>query len=316
MPLAVEDSVLNTNFRIETTNGSFFLRIHRPGCDLPRLEREASAMQWCARQGIPVALPVLDRAGRRFVHTGGRMASLYEWVDGRHIERGAMGITGASVLGDIEGRLQAAMATFPPDELSTSSMGVTWDTAASIERLNRIADALEQASISAAERELARDHLRFQLELLTTEGLARADSDFDHLQRQPVFGDFHERNVIVDEPGTQVLAVVDWELICLLPPLYELLRAVQFAQLPDDELRAWVRAYAVHQRSTPDICRDAVELRWQESLHGAWALATVILDGDPRPRRFLKATFENLVRWSDSAYRDWLTAQLIELCCD
>ena len=99
---------------------------------------------------------------------------------------------------------------------------------------------------------------------------ARPYSEVKNLGRQPVHGDFQERNVLFDE-GTTPVALVDWELACRQPRAVALLRALSFMQLFDEPLlAAYLGGYSRHVTLLPEECAEAVEMWWQTRIHSTW----------------------------------------------
>lgn len=309
-PLAVADSVLNENYRVETDGGPRFVRIHNPRRVRERLEEEQRLTRWVGARGIPVALPLADSSGRALHRLGGRFASLFPWIEGTTLRRGQVLPEQAAQLGGMHGRVTALLRGFESPWIAANRHYPHWDTEASIAALTRVDDLIRYYP-SPGEWQLGvQRRLRFQLELLESPA-ARPLSDFAALPRQVCHGDFHERQVIFD--GERIAAVVDWEAACVAPPAWELLRALTLSGLLEPELaRAYTRAYREQMPAGQRDLALAVECWWQTVLHDTWSLTTRFIQGDARPERFFASEEETLRRFADAGYRERLLEMLAQ----
>jgi Ser/Thr protein kinase RdoA (MazF antagonist) len=308
----VAGSVLNDNYRVETTAGPRFVRLHATRRDGERVRREHRAATWAAAHGLPAAAPIADASGETLHRIGGVFVSLWPWVEGRTVARAAISDGEAAALGWLLGDLQRELAGYADPTLEDGKVGTAWSTEEAISTLWRVDDLIRYNPSPSEENQRVLEAIRFQLGLLEG-GAARPAADFADLPRQPCHGDFHERNVLFG-PSDTIAAVVDWEMVCLLPPLYELLRAVTFLGLLDASalLRTFLGAYRAHTIVAPDATTAAavVEMRWQAMLNGTWVYRAAFIEGNDRASRFLIEEAAELRRWSDGAFRAWLAALL------
>jgi aminoglycoside phosphotransferase (APT) family kinase protein len=144
--------------------------------------------------------------------------------------------------------------------------------------------------------------LREKLALLKG-GNARPASDFAALPNQPTHGDYHERNVLLDEDGA-VCAVVDWERTSLAPRVFELLRAIAFMRLWEPPLLdAYLSGYRRHVQLEADECALGVEMWWQHDLHNTWAFRETFIERDQRIAQFLAQNAARLAVFRDAGFR-------------
>ena len=308
-PEPIADSVLNENYRVETDRGPRFLRIVRPSRTVERLFLEQRLLDRVAIRGIPVVPAELALNGRPFVRTGAGLMQVVPWVDGR---QGGPSPADAYLLGETEARIHLALADFQDEGLPVSDGGVTWDTDRSIQVLSRVDDVIRYYPSPPAESLRVQEALRFQLEMLESE-VARPASDFAGLPIQPCHGDYHSRNVLIG-PAGDVAAVVDWEVARIIPPVFELLRAVSFSRYLDATLLvAYLAGYGAVRRFSNEECVLGVEMWWQSRIHGVWPYEMRFIRGDRRPARFFDDEDAILRRFSDSDYRRWLADELRRL---
>jgi Ser/Thr protein kinase RdoA (MazF antagonist) len=308
-PARVPNSVLNTNYRVESIGGTLFVRAHKKSRTRERLEREHEVIRWVAERGIPANPPLADGEGRSLHSISGELFAVFPWLDGVTRLPGPDELPGVELFGELHGQLHAVLRDYPLAGLPIGGTGSTWDTAASIDMLGRVDDLIRYYAAPGPALLVAQDALREQLALLES-GVARPASDFDALARQPCHGDYHERNVLLS-PGGGVLAVVDWELVGLLPPVYEVLRAMTFMKCLDDaRLDAYLRGYARHARIAPDDWGPGVELWWQSTLHDTWVFRARFIEGNLAVERFIPEKLPLLRRFADAHYRAELAARL------
>ena len=311
-PTPVPGSVLNENFHVDTDDGPRFIRLHRPRASAERIRLEHSLVVWAGQHGIPVSSALADHNGRTLHTFSGRLVSLFPWIHGHALQRETVTPAESSVLGDMHGRLHATLARYPDVGLSRDGSGTNWNTQASIDALNRIDDLIRYYPAPPPEQLRLQGVIRAQLEVLES-GDARPASDFAGLRRQACHGDYHERNVLADGSGA-IIAVVDWEMAGLLPPIFELVRAISFVRLFDSPLlEPYLDAYRRHARFTAAECHAGVEMFWQFLIHDTWVFTSRFIRGDRRVDEFLPTAGDLLARFGDPAFRSSLEATLVRI---
>ncbi len=307
-PVLVADSVSNRNYRIETGDGSLFLKCHRSSRTPDRLAREQAALTWAGERGVPVAAPLPSPAGETLVEHEGRWWSLYPWLDGRTYQRGSIGLDEASLLGELQGRLHRVLSEHPVDGLPPNSE-LSWDTNASLADL-----ALVAPEVEARGTDQERRWVRRQRELLES-GAARPSESFE-LPVQATHGDYHERNVMLSHEG-DVLAVVDWERFCAQPAVFEVLRGVSFMLLLYDEavLSAYLGGYRREAMLREADVLPAIEAWWQSAMHNTWALRDFFLAGNAATRQFLPEEEIRSGHFNDVTFRERLAETFIRHAC-
>ncbi len=308
-PVPVADSVLNHNYRVETTGGPRFVRIHKPTRTRETVAGEVRMMEHVRAAGVPVYPPLPASDGTIVQGSGGQLLSVWPWIEGHTLARGGVRPAAAASLGDMHGRLDTALANFHDATLRPGRGGATWDTAASIAVLSRVDDLIRYYAAVPEMQVRVQETIRFRLRLLEG-GAARPMSDFAALPVQPSHGDYHERNVIFADDGS-VLAVVDWEGRTVVPRVFGLMRAVDFCGLlGTPSLAPYLAAYGRHVRLSPEQCRLGVEMWWQSVLHDTWALRVRFIEGDQRVERFFGEDRERMAVLADPEFRDSLAETL------
>lgn len=305
----VADSVLSENYRVNTSGGPHFLRLHKKSRTLERIAGEYALLRWAGERGIAVVPPLADPGGKVIHRIEGRFVSLFPWVEGKTIEAASATADDARRLGSVHGRVAAVIAGYESPWLETERQYPRWETEASIAALSRIDDLIRYYPAPPADQLRVQQRIRFQLEHLESPE-ARPLTDFAGLHRQACFGDFHERQVLFGEDGSLV-AVVDWEGLAWAPPSWELLRAVTLSGMLGQELlRAYLGAYREHAPIRGGEAGLAVECWWQTLVHDTWSLTTRFIEGDRRPERFFASEESHLHLFADRSYRSWLAGEL------
>ncbi len=308
-PVPVQDSALNDNYRVETRGGRLFVRIHKRKRERERIEMEHRVIARAGACGIPVNPPLADAAGRTVHASGGLLVAIFPWIEARTLTRGAIDAPNANLLGEMQGRIHVALAAFADPGLPHGKTGATWDTERSAQALSRIDDLIRYYPAPGEEMRRLQPELRFQLALVES-AEARPCADFGGLATQPVHGDYHERNVLLDSAGG-IAAVVDWELAGYLPPVFELLRALDYCGLlAKPLLEAYLRGYRRHASLDPTSVSSGVEMWWQSVLHDTWAYNLRFIGGDRRADRFIVETGERVRRLADPGFRRRLAAAI------
>lgn len=306
----IEESVQNRNYRVETSDGPRFARIHAKRRGAERITREHRVAEWVAGHGLPAAAPLADGEGDTLHRIGGVYSSLFPWIDGRHVRPGAITAEEAATLGGLLGDLHVLLRGFDAGSLESGEAEVAWDTAESINQLARVDDLFRfSPSIPQGKLQIQKA-VRKQIELLES-GIAEPWTAFNDLPRQACHGDFHERNVLLGEDGA-VAGVVDWELVSLLSPIDELVRSVALLGLLEAPLllEAFVAPYRERVPLTAEECARGVEMRWQATLHDTWVYREVFIRGNGRAAQFLENQRVWIERFNTPSFREDLARRL------
>ena len=304
------ESARNDNFQVPTNDGPLLVRLHRPSRARERLELNLAAMAHAGAHGIPVTRPLADSEGNVLLPGGGRLASVYPWVEAASYDRGAISAAQAATLGDLHGRLHVALADFAHPALPPYGE-MAWNRDESIAVLSRVDDLIRYYPAPGEDQLLIQQGLRFQLSLLES-GFPRPDSDFDALSRQALHGDIHEGNVLIAVDGT-VAAVVDWDMAGSGPRLVEVVRALDFTLALDDDqaLEAYVSAYGAADPYPAAEVEPSVDAWIQCVIHNTWVYRSRFIEGDRRVDQFLAAKPKRDREFADPAFRQRLLDVLL-----
>ncbi len=302
-PVRLQRGSLNQNYRVEVSTGRLFLRRHRPELTRAAIEREHAIVRWVAARGIPAPLPFATPSGETVLQIEGACWALFPWVEGRSVVRGRIPLASARALGDLNGEVHAVLADHP--EAPPKEWRITWDTAEAFDTLER----LELLVAARGGPDDVLEGIRFRLRLLES-GEARPVEAFREMPVQLVHGDFHDKQVVFGR-GSEVRALVDWEMAGWLPRTWEVIRSLVFSKLIDGPgFDAYMEGYAGHVRLSPEECRLGVELWWQTRLHETWALRTYFFENNARVARFVGDGLRHVQWLADPSVRAALAARL------
>jgi homoserine kinase type II len=225
-PIAV--GTINTNLRVETEAGLWFLRVNE-GKSFDDVAREAAIVAHLAERGVPTPPPLRSPDGQPFVLWRDQIVSLFPWVPGRTLTRDEVTPALAAAVGGALAQLHRAGADLPdhrpgryePDEIAR--------------RLARIA-ALGRPELASALAVLGPE-----LDRLSTERAVDLPTGLIH-------GDLFIDNVLYADDGA-LAALIDFEQASWGRLAYDLaVTVLSFAYGRDDfrpELvRALLDAYA------------------------------------------------------------------------
>ena len=103
---------INTNVRVETAGGRFFLRINEGKAE-DDVEREAAIIAHLAGRGVPTPTPLRAADGARYLRWHDEIASLFPWLDGRTLSRAELTPEHARAVGQALAALHVAGTDFP-----------------------------------------------------------------------------------------------------------------------------------------------------------------------------------------------------------
>ena len=182
---------INTNVRVETDGGAFFLRINE-GKSVDDVAREAAIVAHVAARGVPTPAPLTSATGQPFMLWQDQIVSVFPWVPGRTLDRDELTPAHAAAVGAALGALHRAGADFAdrrpgryePEEIDR--------------RLARL-------------RTLARPELMAPTTILTSELASLATERAATLPTGLIHGDLFVDNVLFLPTGDALSALLDFE---------------------------------------------------------------------------------------------------------
>lgn len=192
--------------RVTTPAGEYVLRVYRNHGDIGRLRFEHAILTRLAGAGLPFAVPapIPTQAGDlcALIPTpeGEALVSLTSLVSGQHPARERL--DQASAGGEALGRLDAALARIPVDDLDQS---VSWRSYGDLDHCHPLVPdpraAIQTLPVSATVRQRLTDGYDWLM--------AHIPALYASLPQQIVHEDYAPDNILMD--GTRVTGVLDFE---------------------------------------------------------------------------------------------------------
>lgn len=309
VPQKLMFSLVNANYRVETDRGPVVVRGHKASMPLVQLRREHAVQRWANEHGLPTNPPLLDASGEAVFELGGRFWVVYPWLSGHSYLRGSVTPKQAAVIGAAHAQSHVVLREYPETAGLHRNSELSWDTEKSVAALQQVLQAIDALEAPTDDDARHREWITAQLMLLER-GPLRRPEDFAHLPVQPCHGDFHERNIMVDD-ADRLQAVIDWERFCFSVPALEVVRCVTFAHMLEPALlEPYLEGYASVAKLDAATIAPAVEMWWQTSVHNTWAYREHYLNGNIEVAQFHEDGHLSLRRQSDPAWRAWLVDQL------
>jgi homoserine kinase type II len=112
---AIPEGSVNSNHRVETDRGAFFLRIYEEQGPLgARTDADLAAA--LATRGVPTPSPLRDRDGRTITLVGEKPAAVFPWIDGAIVCQARVTTAHAHAVGAALAKLHVAGAGVPVGE--------------------------------------------------------------------------------------------------------------------------------------------------------------------------------------------------------
>ncbi len=184
---------INTNLRVDTTDGRRFLRVNE-GKAVDDVAREAAIVAHLSARGVPTPAPFRAASGQPYAHWRGEVVSLFPWLPGRTLTRAEITIEHARQVGRALALLHRAGTSFPdqrpgrygPDEIDR--------------RLEHV------ATVALSDSALADAVATLRPELAALAGERARD-----LPSGVIHEDLFIDNVLFDEQGGDLVALLDFE---------------------------------------------------------------------------------------------------------
>ncbi len=197
---------VNINYRVETTQGTFFLRINH-GKEEEDVRYEIDVLEHFVANHVVTPLPKVSRSGLRYYNYLGYYISVFDWQEGGQVDSKTIGDNDCKMLGAALGQLHSC-GSVPKAMLRESRYSDT-ELKARFGSFSQSNDRELTGAISAIEVELAY--------------LESVQADRVPLVRGLIHADLFPDNVIVQDGR---LVLLDFEQSCAGHYLYDLAVAV------------------------------------------------------------------------------------------
>ncbi|MEX0784298.1 MAG: phosphotransferase [Dehalococcoidia bacterium] len=303
----VAGGTLNSNFRVESVDGTYFLRCYRANLETERIAGEHDLLRLVADLNIPAPVPIPTVAGETIVLVGEGRWTLAPWMAGEPVERrpSAEGLSAAQArsLGAAQGRIQDVLATHPDSD--GARMLMRWDKEQSLGLLERlIAKARERR-----EPDWLVEGLEAQRRMLETWDVLPPEA-YASLPCQMLHGDFHDQQALF--VGDDVSAIVDWEIWHTDPRAWDLVRSLAFSKvLASPRLEDYLAGYREHMRLSGSEVDLAMRLWFQSRVVGLWAWWAYLIEGNDRVAGFFPEMIAELERLREPAWQEGVAARVV-----
>lgn len=292
---------LSQNWVITAGNNRYFLKQYRFD-DVERVAAAHAALFHFHRAGLPAILPLATREDQRICTTADRHYTLFPFVAGRQLCRGALPIVAIQSMGTMLGRLHRAGHNVRLPQLrqwrlkADRSLFVA-DASAILERI------IQQPTLTPFDL-LAEQTVRLQLALVeqTPMDLAVSALQPDHL----IHGDYHDSNLFFNK-ADDVAYLFDWEKAEIAPREVELVRALLFTCFSNpnnfrgtflppnfEQAALFLSAYHSQYSIEPERFIEALRIRYWGSLCSLWVVTEHYLYQNTRVDPFLESTLAEI----------------------
>ncbi len=304
---AVPGGTLNWNFDVQASGHRYFLRCYRGNLETERIAGEHLLVNWIAERGIPAPVPIQTTQGETLLVNGEQRWALFPWMSGAVVERGRLSQSQARALGQMHGRVQAALASHPL--IGGVRFAQRWDEEQSLALLSRLVTASKERQVES----WITDGIDHQRQLLETMEVLPPEH-FSSLPCQLLHGDFHDQQVLFE--GDRVSAVVDWEIWHTDPRAWELVRSLSFSRLLDSLLlEDYLTGYREHVQLAEDEVQLALTLWFQSRVVGLWAWWAYLMEGNDRVAEFFAATLAEIDRVTDENWTNAIRERIVRAVC-
>ncbi len=230
--VSVTEGVLNKNYILTTTTGTFFIKSVRDKKqsiigDIYKVEA------YMKDQGIPSIVMIKNKYGDISIIEGSCMITVYPYIEETH--RTKYSIKDYFALGEMLGKIHTAGSADVAQKLNIKehikelSIPKTKEV---ILKLEKYAAHILNKEIKDDEDQLFMKYISMKLEGLTTHPIPQIEYNSSLLH-----GDYNIKNILFGADGV-VLGVCDWEKTVCGPKMYELIRAIMYGPLQERSSRS------------------------------------------------------------------------------
>lgn len=281
---SVAGGTINSNYRIATERGRFFVRVNE-GKSLQQVQYELALLEHWSSRGVRAPLPLASDNGLRYLLHEGQYLSAFPWLAGHHVGSRCIAAEHCEELGRALAQLHSAGQGAPPS-LHKESRYSEQHLRALYATFARSQDPQLEEAV-----QIIGDEFRF-LELHAKE---RAG-----LERGLIHADLFPDNVLLEEG--RIVSLLDFEQACSGLLLYDLAVSINawcFASsLVPERYQAMVASYCKARRI--EVPSDAVlniELRAAALRFVITRITDLYLRGEDAPSKDFRRFLMRLVHW-------------------
>ena len=254
---------LNQNLVATTPRGRYFLKGSRYP-DLETIRKEHQVIAFVATHNIPVVKPIADRAGETATRAGNRWWVTYPWIEGTQLDTHGVSPTTARIIGLTLGAVHRVLAQMPgPVSTSLPRRPLLNATEA---RMSEVERAISRTPNPSAFDQHVLASIAYRRTLMARD--RSSHEGFASLPTQVLHGDFHLGNLLINRASrtgqASISAIVDWELTCWGPRIWEVARSADLIiDLATDLERGWpcLREYlSAYLQEAPLTPSEATQL--------------------------------------------------------
>lgn len=288
----VKKGFLSENYVLMQGSTKYFLKQYRFN-DENRIKEIHLAKNYFARGGIPVILPIENKAGNTFFVFNNKYYVLFPFIINKQLEGDSLTDTAIVSLGEMLGRIHllGRDAKVPIKERFKE-----WNKEKALEKIETIYLEIKKIPNLTDFDKLALSSIEIKKNLIKKNSIFFKDLNLesDHL----IHGDYICHNVFFSENDI-VSHIFDFEKTDYSPRVYELLRAVMHSFFDKsiqrkgiDKARLFMGAYHnIYPVSKKEIAQG-LKLFYLKLIHGVWVEEEHYLKNNSRVDEFLKNNFE------------------------
>jgi homoserine kinase type II len=281
-----KDGSVNRTVLLETSKGSYALRVCRETKTTREIEQECEVIGFVTTFGLPALAPIHLPNGLPFLTVNHQHYLLFSKARGLQTPRNSLEPWQLQAMGTCLARLTLALTNYPTEGIYRRrfEFGVNKTQA----RLDELEQCVSHFPNPGLDEEAALTQIKQRRRFLETQ---EPTASLENLHFQVTHGDFHDANLFFDEG--KVSGIIDWDQIRVAPRYFELLRCSHFllSELEPAKVRIFVKAFMENYPVDGKELRATVKLYSTERAHNLWVLETIYLEGNDKARVFLRGKF-------------------------
>lgn len=262
---------------------------------IERVQEVHNAKKFFSDSGIPVILPLVSKYNETFFFCHNSYYTLFPFVYGRHIEKGALSDTAIASLGKMLARIHLAgkKSTLPMQEYLKG-----WNK----EKLL----AKAQALIEIIENKNPKDDFDASMleDIQMRKGLMEANTivleDLNLGDNHLIHGDYSNTNVFFNAQD-EVSEVFDFEKTIHAPRVFELIRSLMMMFFEGgvdvkniEKAKLYLRSYGAVYPIGDDMLRTGLKLYYLRMIHSLWIPSEHYIKNNHRVDEFLTSNYRSI----------------------
>lgn len=295
----VKEGYLSQNYILESGNNRFFLKQYANYTE-QQIKEIHQVKRYFADSGIPIILPIVSISGKTYFTLEDKFYALFPFINRKTVNRKELSSKSLKSLAQMLAKIHLLSKDDYPKIINQYQK--SWNSEDFFVTSKIILNKLEHKDSKNDFDYLALKTLNLKVEIVKNNRITPEDLDIQN--KCLVHGDYHEKNVFLDDYGN-VEYVFDLEKACIGIKLFEIIRSMDLICLNGEfnkeniqKAQIYLKAYSDEYPISRDELHRGINFYYIKKSHSLWIEKEHYINENMRVDCFLEKEYSMLRYYS------------------